>query len=94
MLKERYGIEICAIQRHYDKELPETGFNQLVRTTRKIIETSHAVLTRTLNANWTDCRSIQGLLTKLVSKFATCNLANYLNSLLQLPLLEIKEFAN
>jgi hypothetical protein len=93
-LKDTYGIEICAIQRHYDKELPDTGLNELLRKTRKIIETSHAVLTQTLNANWTYCRSIQGLLTKLVSKFAACNLANYLNSLMQLPLLEVKEFAN
>ena len=93
-LKETYGIELCAIQRHYDKELSESGVNELVRKTRKIIETTNSVFTQTLNANWTYCRSVQGLLTKLVSKLAACNLANYLNALLQLPLLEIKGFAN
>ena len=94
MLKETYGIEICAIQRHYDKELPETGLNELLQKTRKMIETTNSVLTQTLNVNWTYCRSVQGLLTKLVSKLAACNLANYLNSLMGLPLLEIKGFAN
>lgn len=94
MLKDVYGIELYAMQRQYDKERPETGVNSVLRKTRKIIETTNAVLTETLNANWTYCRSIQGLLTKLVTKFAACNLANYLNSLMQLPLLEIKGFVN
>jgi hypothetical protein len=93
-LKETYGIDLLAIQKHPDKDLPETGLNELLKKTRKIIETTNSVLTQTLNANWTYCRSVQGLLTKLVGKLTACNLANYFNSLMGLPLLEVKEFAN
>jgi hypothetical protein len=93
-LKASYGIELLAIQKHTDKELPESGLNQMLTRIRKIIETTNSVMTRTLNANWTYCRSVQGLLTKLAAKMAACNLANYFNSLMGLPLLEVKGFAN
>jgi hypothetical protein len=89
-----YGIELLAIQRHPDKDLPETGLNELLKKVRKQIETANAVLTETLNANWTYCRSVQGLLTKMVGKLTAFNLANYFNSIMGLPLLEIKGFAN
>ena len=93
-LQESYGIELLAIQPKRDKDLPETAANQMFKKIRKIIETTNSIMTTTLNANWTYCRSIQGLLTKIVSKMMACNLANYFNSLMKQPLLEIKEFAN
>ncbi len=93
-LQAYYGIELLAIQKQTDKEFPETRLNQMLKTTRKIIETTNSVFTETLKTNWTYCRSVQGLLTKLASKMAACNLANYFNSLMGLPLLEVKGFAN
>jgi hypothetical protein len=93
-LKAIYGIELWAIQRQTDNDLPETGLNELLRKVRKQIETANSVLTETLNANWTYCRSVQGLLTKMVGKLTAFNLANYFNSIMGLPLLEIKGFAN
>ncbi len=93
-LHQYYGIELHAIQRHPEKDLPETGLNELLRKVRKQIETANAVLTETFNANWTYCRSVQGLLTKMIGKLTAFNLANYFNSIMGLPLLEIKGFAN
>lgn len=93
-LKQIYGIEILAIQRQYDKDLPESALNSLLSKTRKIIETTNANFTQTMNANWTFCRSIRGLITRMVAKITAFNLANYLNYLMKEPLLEIKGFAN
>ena len=93
-LKKVYGIELMAIQKNYAKNGPESGLNKLLTKTRRIIETTNSILTETLNANWTYCRSVQGLLTKLVTKLTAFNFANYLNSLMGVSLLEIKGFAN
>lgn len=93
-LKETYGIELLPIPRHYDKEMPPTALSCMLAKTRKIIETTTSGLTQTMNANWTYCRSIVGLITRMIAKFTAFNLANYLNSLMGTPLLEIKSFAN
>jgi Transposase DDE domain len=93
-LKDTYGIELLAIKRQYNKDIPESALNGLLSKTRRIIETTNSVLTEVMNANWTYCRSIKGLITRMVTKMTAFNLANYLNSLLQQPLLEIKGFAN
>lgn len=93
-LKDTYGVEMLAIKRQYNKDIPESALNGLLSRTRKIIETTNSLLTGVMNANWTYCRSIEGLITRMVTKITAFNLANYLNSLLQQPLLEIKGFAN
>jgi hypothetical protein len=94
MLKETYGVDILPIERNYHKELGETGLNQMLKKTRKIIETTVSELTETMKANWTYCRTLLGLATSLVAKLTAFNLANFLNSLMGEPLLEVKGFAN
>ena len=93
-IKDNYGIELLAIQRQYEKDLPVSALNCLLSKSRKIIETTNSILTQSMNANWTYCRSIKGLITRMVAKLTAFNLANYLNALMQQPLLEIKGFAN
>lgn len=93
-LKDTYGIELLSIKRQYNKDIPASALNELLSRTRKIIETTNSILTQQINANWTYCRSIKGLITRMVTKITAFNLANYLNSLLRQPLLEIKGFAN
>lgn len=93
-LKKKYGIELLSMQRHYDKELPDSALNGLLRTSRKVIETTFSVLTRVFNANWTHCRSAKGLITRMVTKITAFNLGNLLNFLTGQPILEIKGFAN
>ena len=91
-LNEKYGIKLLAIQRNYDKDIPVNAINVLLTKTRRIIETTIAVCTETLNANWTFCRSIKGLITRMLTKITAFNMANYLNSIMEQPLLEIKNF--
>ena len=93
-LKQSYGIDLLPIERNYDKDLGDSGLNLMLKKTRKIIETTISEFTQTLKANWTYCRSLQGLATSLVTKMTAFNLANFLNSLLGEPLLEIKSFVN
>jgi len=91
-IKELYGVDILAIQREYDKNLPESGLNEMLRKTRRIIETSISLFTEHFNGNWTRCRSLMGLVTALVTKLTAFNLANLLNQFMGRPLLEIASF--
>ena len=93
-LKEAFGIEMLAINREYDKDLPTSSYNELIGKTRKIIETSISVLTGTMNAAKTFARSINGLLTNIVSKMTAFNFANYLNQLIGQPDLHISSIVN
>lgn len=87
-----YRVKLLAIQRRYDKELPESAFNQLLKRTRKIIETTISLFTEHFHANRTRARSPKGLVTRLLTKLTAFNLANYLNKLWGEPLLSIKSF--
>ncbi len=93
-IKENYGIELMAIQKNKDKNMPKSALNILLTKTRRLVETSIGCLTETMNANWTHCRSIRGLITKLIAKMTAFNLANYINFVINEPLLEIKGFVN
>lgn len=91
-MKTLYGIELMPIQRHYDKELPESALNQLLQKSRRIIETTVSQLADLMHIEWTRARSLAGLMTSLVAKITAFNLANYFNQLLGEPLLQVKGF--
>ncbi|MCP4459976.1 MAG: IS982 family transposase [Cytophagales bacterium] len=93
-IKENYGIKLMAIQKNYDKKMPKSGLNVLLTKTRRLVETTIGCLTETMNANWTYCRSIKGLITKLIAKITAFNIANYINFIINEPLLQIKGFVN
>ena len=93
-IKENYGIEVMAIQKNYDKNMPKSALNVLRTKTRRLVETLIGCLTETMNVNWAYCRSFRGLITKLISKMTAFNLANYINFVINEPLLEIKGFVN
>lgn len=91
-IKEKYGIQLLPIEKHYDKNNPITAINQLLTKSRKMIETTISSLTRIMNANQTLCRSIQGLVTRMLTKIMAFNLGNLINSFMGEPLLEISNF--
>lgn len=59
-IKHYFGIEILPIFRDYDKGLAllTSVYNELVSTSRKIIETAISVFTASLNASSTKAPSI------------------------------------
>lgn len=93
-LKHYFGVEMLAISRDYDKDLPLSAYNELVGKGRKIIETTISILARSFNAESTCARSISGFVTNLIAKITAFNLANYLNLLLAQPVLHISSFVN
>ncbi len=93
-LKQYFGVEMLAITRDYQKDLPTSAYNELVGKGRKIIETTISLFTGSFNAASTFARSIGGFFTNLVAKFTAFNLANYLNLLLAQPVLHIASFVN
>lgn len=88
-LKAEFGVELLAMRREYEKELPPSAHNQMVGKARKIIETTISVLTGTMNAAWTYARSLAGFLTNLVVKMTAFTLGNYLNRLMGEPVLQV-----
>jgi hypothetical protein len=92
-VKTNYGIELMPIPRHYDKSLPVSAGSQLLRKSRRQIETTIGQCADQMHFEWTRARSLKGLMTSLVAKITAFNLANYFNQLLGEPLLQIKEFA-
>lgn len=82
------------VQRHYDKELPESALNQLLHKSRRVIETTISQLADLMHIEWTRARSLAGLMTSLVAKLTAFNLANYFNQLLGEPLLQVKGFVS
>ena len=58
----------------------------------QLVETSINLFSVELNAGRTKRRTIKGLITSLITKLAAFNLANFLNYLLEEPLLELKSF--
>ena len=92
-VKTNYGIELMPIPRHYDKSLPVSAGSQLLRKSRRQIETTIGQFADQMHIEWTRARSLKGLMTSLVAKITAFNLANYFNQLLGEPLLQIKEFA-
>lgn len=91
-IKATYGIELMPIQRQYDKNLPDSGLNQLLKKSRRVIETTISEFADLMNIERTRARTLAGLITSLVAKITAFNLANYFNQLLGEPLLHIKEF--
>lgn len=91
-IKEQYNVELLAIQKKSKKEPFESSLNILLRKSRHMIETTISVFTEVFNMNWTYCRSISGFLTKVLLKLTACNLANYMNSIMGRPLMEVKSF--
>lgn len=80
------------IQRQYDKNLPDSGLNQLLKKSRRMIETTISEFADLMNIERTRARTLAGLITSLVAKITAFNMANYFNLLLGEPLLHIKEF--
>jgi hypothetical protein len=91
-MKAIYGIELMPIQRQYDKDLPDSGLNRVLKKSRRIVETTISEFTDLMNIEWTRARSLAGLITSLVAKITAFNMANYFNQLLGEPILHIKEF--
>ncbi len=88
-----YGVKLVSMQREYKKkEYGPSALNQLLQKTRKIIETTINLFSVEINAGRTKRRTIKGLITSIMSKLAAFNIANFFNSLLGEPLLEIKSF--
>ena len=42
-MKAFYGIELMPIQRHYDKDLPDSALNRVLKKSRRVIETTPGV---------------------------------------------------
>ncbi len=93
-LKSCFGVEMLALSREYEKDLPVSAYNELVGKARKIIETTISLFTGSFNAASTFTRSIAGFVTNLIAKITAFNLANYLNMLLAQPILHISSFVN
>ncbi len=93
-LYQWFGVEMLALSREYDKDLPLSAYNELVGKARKIIESTISVFSRTFNAESTLARSVSGFITNLVAKITAFNLANYLNMLLAQPVLHISSIVN
>lgn len=88
-----YGVTLISMQREYPKSMNKSSaLNQLLQKTRKIIETTINLFSLEINAGHTKRRTIKGLVTSLMSKLATFNLANFFNFLLGESLLKIKSF--
>ena len=93
-LKTEFGVELLAMRRDYEPEYGPTAYNQLVGGARKIVETSISVLTEVMNANWSCERSLNGLLTILVTKITALTLGDYLNLLMGEPVLQVSSIVN
>lgn len=90
-IKPDFGVDLVPQPRHYKKELyPESGLSFLVKTVRKIIETTFGVLTGVLNASRTWARTVSSLVRRMNIKMLACNIAKYLNRLFGEPPLAIK----
>lgn len=90
-IKREFGVELVPQPRHYKKELySESGLSVLVKTIRKIIETTFSVLTGVLNASCTWARTVPSLVRRMNIKMLACNVANYLNRSFDEPPLAIK----
>ena len=92
-VNQTYGVRLLSMEREYKKTLyGPSPLNEFIQKIRKIIETSINLFSVELNAGRTKRRTIKGLITSLITKLAAFNLANFLNYLLEEPLLELKSF--
>ena len=81
------------MEREYKKaKYGPSPLNEFIQKIRKIIETTINLFSVELKAGRTKRRTIKGLVTSIMTKLAAFNLANFLNYLLDEPLLEVKSF--
>lgn len=94
-MQQLYGVTLLSMEREYPKITKKYGpsaRNEYLRPIRKIIETTGGLLSVEFNAGRTKRRGIKGLVHSLITKLAAFNLANFLNMILELPLLHVKGF--
>lgn len=92
-IQECYGVTLLSMEREYHKSLyGESPLNEFLKPIRKVIETTIDLFSVELHAGTTKRRSLKGLVSSLITKLASFNLANFLNDLLGKSLLEISSF--
>ncbi|WP_372364909.1 IS982 family transposase [Candidatus Uabimicrobium sp. HlEnr_7] len=89
-IQKQYGVELLSMQREYNNR--GSALNQLLQKARKIIETTINLLVNEFSLSATKRRSIKGLANSISNKIAAFNLANFLNYLSDLPVLQVKGF--
>jgi hypothetical protein len=92
-LQQNHGIILSPVQRNYLKQEEESALNDLLNKSRKIIETTIAILVDQFNMSKTRTRSIVGLCASLLTKCISvvcCCLINIIN---KQPPLHIKNIA-
>lgn len=92
-IKDLYGITLLSMEREYDKaKYGPSPRNEFLKPIRKLVETTIDLFSVELHAGTTKRRTMKGLANSLITKLASFNLANFLNYLLNAPLLEISSF--
>lgn len=87
---EEQNIQVMAIKRNYAKQETESALNVMLRKTRKIIETTISLLVDQFKMAKTRTRSVQGLVTSILSKTVALTTCCLMNTVFGEPVLQIK----